>query len=512
MGVFPMPRKLAPILSGLLAPDEEQSGAPQIHISKTLTVSRPVPVELRRPRTQPALTMLSLMLSDLAALMASICAVVLVRHHLGGAFHPSLYWQLWPVLGLFLLAFVPARLYTVPLNAAEEIRRVTLVTTAIYFGLGTVTFLLREALTYSRSIFLLAWFVSIVSILSGRGLLRATLARQAWWGFPVLVLGCGKIGRRLVRTLLSQPSWGLKPVGILDDRIWRRRGFKGVPILGSTSRVLEIVRKYPQLRVLVITAEISHPRLNQLLLAEQQCFGHLLIVPDMHGITSVGVKAHELAGILGLHVRHRLLDPIQVLIKRLLDLFLLIVLSPIALLLMLILAVVIKIDSKGPVFFRQARIGLDGLDFKVLKFRTMATNADHILAERLTQNPKMASEWQRNQKITKDPRITRVGRFLRRTSLDELPQIWNVLRGQMSIVGPRPIVQDEIERYGPNFALYVHVRPGITGLWQVSGRSNLTYDDRVRLDVHYVRNWSIWLDLHILCRTLLEIITGRGAF
>ncbi len=507
-----MARKLAPILDAPGPADDRATVVPRVHVPADLAVPHGAARDMPRPRPRPALTVLTLVAGDLAALAAAASTVVLLRYHLGGQFHPSLYWRLWPLLVLLMAAFAAAKLYSVQLHAAEQLRRVALVTTAVFFSFGTITFLLQESLTYSRSIFLATWFLCIVSVLVARGLLRAALAGRAWWGHPVLVLGCGKMGRRLVRILLSQPRLGLKPVGILDDRAWRHRGFKGVPILGGTHRALELVREHRSLRVLVVAAEIGRARLNQLMLEEQQRFAHLIIVPDMHGVTSVGVEAHELAGILGLHVRHRLLDPIQVLIKRALDLMLLVAAAPAVLPLTLALAVAIKLDSPGPVFFRQARIGREGLDFHLFKFRTMTADSERLLSEQLKHDPAMAVEWQRNQKIAKDPRITRVGRFLRRTSLDELPQLWNVLRGQMSIVGPRPIVQDEVQRYGLNFALYVHVRPGITGLWQVSGRNNLSYTDRVRLDVHYVRNWSIWLDLHILARTVLEMIAGRGAY
>lgn len=504
-------RKPSPIVTVNAEPAGGPDAASEPRVDRVLdpvTNVRPLPPV----RTRPLMMGLLLGLTDLLALVAATVPVVLIRHEFGGEYHPSLYWQCWPVLLFFPITFYVAKLYTVPLGPAEEIRRVFWVTTAIYFGLGTITFLFREGETYSRSIFIMAWVVSLVFILIGRVLLRTLLARQRWWGASVLVLGCGQSGRRLVRILLSQPQLGLKPVGILDDRVWRKRGFNGVPILGSTNRARELVRQCRQLRVLVIASEISRERLNELLLTEQQRFAHLLIVPNMHGITSVGVDSHELAGILALHVRHRLLDPVQVGIKRLLDLFLLTLSTPFVVAVTALIALAIKLDSKGPVLFRQNRIGLKGQVFEVLKFRTMTHDAHARLVRHLKENPRVAMEWERHQKLRTDPRITRAGRLLRRTSLDELPQLWNVFRGQMSLVGPRPIVKEEIDRYGTSYALYVHVRPGATGLWQVSGRNNLSYEDRVQLDVHYVRNWSVWLDLYVLSRTILIMVTGRGAY
>jgi lipopolysaccharide/colanic/teichoic acid biosynthesis glycosyltransferase len=142
----------------------------------------------------------------------------------------------------------------------------------------------------------------------------------------------------------------------------------------------------------------------------------------------------------------------------------------------------------------------------------MVPDADAVLTKYLETHPELKEEWLRDQKLRNDPRITRTGRFLRKTSLDELPQLWNVLRGEMSLVGPRPIVEAEIERYGANFALYTRVLPGLTGLWQVSGRNDTTYPERVALDSYYVRNWSVWLDLYILARTVWVVLAGKGAY
>ncbi|MCG8509769.1 MAG: sugar transferase [Rhodospirillales bacterium] len=179
---------------------------------------------------------------------------------------------------------------------------------------------------------------------------------------------------------------------------------------------------------------------------------------------------------------------------------------------MLIIAVAIKLDSRGPVFFRHERIGEGGRRFTMLKFRTLKRNADRILRRFLKRHPELQEEWGRTHKLKDDPRLTRVGWLLRRTSLDELPQIFNVLRGQMSLVGPRPIIDEEVDKYGRSFNMILKVKPGITGLWQVSGRNNLTYDERVQLDVYYVRNWSVWLDVYLLSRTALAVMLCRGAY
>ena len=177
-----------------------------------------------------------------------------------------------------------------------------------------------------------------------------------------------------------------------------------------------------------------------------------------------------------------------------------------------LIALLIKLDSPGPVLYTHTRIGFGGKPFKVWKFRTMIKDADRVLREYLEKHPELRAEWERDHKLRHDPRITRVGKWLRKTSLDELPQLWNVLRGEMSLVGPRPIVKEEVKKYGEKFSLYTKVKPGMTGLWQVSGRNDTSYEDRVNLDAYYVQNWSVWLDIYILARTVKVVVVGKGAY
>jgi Undecaprenyl-phosphate galactose phosphotransferase WbaP len=200
------------------------------------------------------------------------------------------------------------------------------------------------------------------------------------------------------------------------------------------------------------------------------------------------------------------------LFKRVFDVAVVALLGLLALVPALLIALAIVIDSRGPVFFAHSRVGRGRRTFRLWKFRSMVEDADALLERYLRQHPGRASEWERTHKLKDDPRVTRVGRFLRKTSLDELPQFWNVLRGDMSMVGPRPIVAAEMAKYGPAFGLYSQVLPGLTGLWQVSGRNDTQYSRRVELDCHYIRNWSAARDLGILLRTVGVIVRGHGAY
>jgi exopolysaccharide production protein ExoY len=198
--------------------------------------------------------------------------------------------------------------------------------------------------------------------------------------------------------------------------------------------------------------------------------------------------------------------------KRWIDVFLVLATSPLLLVLFTVIAVVVRVSSKGPIFYKHKRIGLHGSTFTMYKFRTMKVDADQILLHHLLANPAAQREWMMKQKLCDDPRLTPCGRFLRTASLDEFPQIWNVLRGDMSLVGPRPIIWAEKERYGERFFFYTAVVPGLTGLWQVSGRCNVSYSRRIGLDEQYVREWSISQDLKILLKTPLTVWRREGAY
>jgi undecaprenyl-phosphate galactose phosphotransferase len=176
-----------------------------------------------------------------------------------------------------------------------------------------------------------------------------------------------------------------------------------------------------------------------------------------------------------------------------------------------LIALAVVVQSGGPVLYSQQRIGRGGRSISVWKFRTMVVDADIVLQEVLASDPALAAEWEQHRKLRRDPRVTGIGRLLRKTSLDELPQLWNILRGDMSLVGPRPIVEEELDRYGDNASIYLSVKPGLTGLWQTSGRNDTTYDRRVQLDAEYVRTWSLARDLQIVANTVPAVIRGSGA-
>ena len=462
---------------------------------------------------RPKLTLAVLILIDIVCLSSAGFLSVCLRLSFNGQFSPSIYWRLWPIVGIFILAYGIAGLYPgIGVSPVEELRRLTLTTTLMYLLLGAAIFLFREVELYSRAAFLLAWLLSLLFVMVGRYGLRAVCARQAWWGYPVVVLGAGKTGEMVIRTLKRHPTLGLKPVALLDDDIQKHEAISDVPVIGRLSMAPVMAKKFKIPYAIVAMPGVAYHELLPIIERYGQLFPHLMIIPDLFGMASLWVAAKDLGGVLGLEVRQQLFLPGPRLLKSLLDKTLVALVGALCLPLICIISLLVIIDSPGPIFYRQMRIGRGGKKFKVVKFRSMVTNADQVLAQYFKRFPQMRADWDQDQKLRKDPRITRVGRFLRKTSLDEVPQLWNVLRGEMSMVGPRPIIGEEVQRYGDKFDLYLQVLPGITGLWQVSGRSNVTYDERISFDTYYVRNWSVWLDIYILIRTIKVVLAGDGAY
>ncbi|NJO78912.1 MAG: undecaprenyl-phosphate galactose phosphotransferase WbaP [Cyanobacteria bacterium RM1_2_2] len=451
--------------------------------------------------------------SDLLALVLAGVISVYTRLVLEGQFHPTLYWQLYPVIGLFIAAYMLVGLYPgVGISPVDEMRWICLTTTLMYLALTAMVFMRREGEIYSRGVFVAAWVLSVLLVIGLRAVSRWLFARKCWWGYPTMILGAGKTGSMVIRTLKRRPGIGLKPVLVLDDDPQKHGSLHGVPVVGGVELAPALARTRKVPYAIVAMPGVPRDRLLSLLERYGSSFAHLLVIPDLFEFSSLWVEAKDMGGVLGLEIRQRLLLPGPRLAKFSIDLAATLIGGLFVLPVIGLIALLIKLDSPGPIFYSQIRIGQGGQHFKAWKFRTMVRNADKALKDYLEAHPELQEDWLKDQKLRRDPRVTRIGRFLRRTSLDELPQLWNILRGEMSLVGPRPIIDEEIPRYGDKFQLYTKVIPGLTGLWQVSGRNNITYEERVSLDAYYVRNWSVWLDVYILLRTVWVVLTGEGAY
>ncbi len=401
------------------------------------------------------------------------------------------------------------------LNVAEKLRRQTYALAAT--AATTATFALPFHLGILIPRLMLAVGFSSLLVLAPllRAFVKGGLIRVGLWGKPVVVLSSGEAAKCMVRSLRSEPGLGLTPIAVFGDREGPEGdALEGVPYGGSLEDAWYLAREREVDTAIIALSGANRMHFITSINWAATVFRNLIVVPDMPGVTLIAnsaVKGRDLAGTLGLEIKHNLLDPWSRRTKRALDLFGVVVGGLLVSPLLLAVVVSVKLSSPGPVFYHQRRIGRGGKHFCCWKFRTMRTDAERLLDEYLRNAPGLRAEWERDQKLRHDPRVTRVGRFLRKTSLDELPQLWNVLRGEMSLIGPRPIVDAEVSKYGDMYELYRRVLPGMSGLWQVSGRSNTSYGERVALDVYYVRNWSVWLDLVILARTVKIVVLRGGA-
>ncbi|GAB4531002.1 MAG: sugar transferase [Anaerolineae bacterium] len=368
-------------------------------------------------------------------------------------------------------------------------------------------------ITIARGWVVSSWLIVTFSVLMGRFMLRRGVQHMRAKGrflTTVLIVGANEEGQAIATQLQENPRAGVWIAGFADDHLSQgSQLLPGMPVLGSVDSVATLVRQHGIQELIIASTALSRDQLLELF----QTFGAdeditLRMSSGLYEIITTGVEVQEIGNVPLLSISKVRLTGGELLLKRILDL----VVSSVVLLLswplMVTIALAIKFDSPGPVLYRRRVVGVGGKLYDALKFRTMYIDAD----ARLARDPDLRRQFEKNYKLKDDPRVTRVGRFLRRTSLDELPQLWNVLRGQMSLVGPRMITTEERARYGKWRMNLTTVKPGITGLWQVSGRSDLSYEERVKLDMYYIRNYSLWLDLHLLYRTIPVVFKGHGAY
>jgi exopolysaccharide biosynthesis polyprenyl glycosylphosphotransferase len=369
----------------------------------------------------------------------------------------------------------------------------------------------------------LFWFLAITLISLLRGCARALCRRRIHYLQNTLIVGAGTVGQFVARKLLHHGEYGANLVGFVDaDPRDLGPDLLGLRILGTADDLPVLVRLFDVERVIFAFSNESEGATLKLAEEIKLLDVQVDIVPRLYETVGPNATIHTIEGLPLIGVPSAAPARSSLAIKRLIDLVSctlgVVLLAPV----FLMIAVAIKIDSRGPVFYRHERLGRNGRPFRLLKFRSMGLEHCRGAAyggegaeeafRRLIDDPANAHEFEQTFKLRTDPRVTRVGRFLRRTSLDEMPQLLNVLRGDMSLVGPRPITETEVARYGHKASALLTVKPGITGYWQVNGRASLDYDDRVRLDSAYVTSWSLRLDFQILARTARALVSRSGAF
>lgn len=347
-----------------------------------------------------------------------------------------------------------------------------------------------------------------------RVVLSKLMKRVKAFQIPVLIVGAGKTADLVVHQIRRDAGMRYRILGFLEDRKPFKDYGPNMPILGGFDDLEKAAKETGVDTILIAAPGLPQDKLSDLIYRAQSLVKHVAVVPNLVAVpmSNVSVESFFDAKIMVLHIKNNLDNPWNRLLKRLFDICATVVggilISPI----LLLIAIWVYHDSPGPVIFKHRRVGKDGKEFNCYKFRSMCVNSKEVLEHLLATDPAAKAEWDKEFKLKDDPRITKSGAFLRKTSLDELPQLWNVLKGEMSLVGPRPIVRSEMARYGKYSKEYMMVRPGITGIWQTSGRNDIDYPERVQMDNWYVHNWSLWLDLVLLWRTIGVVAACNGAY
>ncbi|MDO5484496.1 MAG: undecaprenyl-phosphate galactose phosphotransferase WbaP [Desulfovibrionaceae bacterium] len=450
---------------------------------------------LRRAGLPPQL--LLLLVADMLTVLGTALGIFALRMLCGDFTDAPAYRVLLALLFLAPLFGVSLGLYrSIALPPHRELKALFGMTSMVYALALLILFLTKSGDIFSRMVLLGSWGATLLLLPVVRSFCRRRFSRRWWWGCPLVILGRSRAARDLWHWLRRHPENGLKPMQILalpDDT------------QSFTALLQRVQARHPN--------AVGDQKNAELVRLANQHFRQLLVVPQVHKVfRRYWVTPCDLGAMTGLLLSQNLCDTRRLHIKRCIDLVLCLLALPLILPLGLLLALAIRLDSPGPIFYRQERIGQHGRRLRIFKFRTMQANADSVLQEWLSREPALRQEWERDFKLKDDPRITRVGRFLRKTSLDELPQLINVITGGMSLVGPRPIVPNEIGKYGHVYESYCRVKPGITGLWQVSGRNDTSYAERVDYDNYYISNWSVWMDIWILGKTVPVVLTGYGAY
>jgi Undecaprenyl-phosphate galactose phosphotransferase WbaP len=376
------------------------------------------------------------------------------------------------------------------LTGVRELERMGKSISLAFFLLAGVSYLNKPFQEYSRSILLLSWLLSLIVVPVGHFITRNIISRFPWYGMPVIVFGNDARAKQIAASLKRVRRLGWCSITLLPIEAIERGN--------DTQKEIAVFVPYQGLSV------DKYARILN------KSFRKVVIFRQEENLGSLWVEPRDLDGQLGLEYQYHLLGGYAQWVKHSLDLSaglaLLILLSPF----LTTLCLLIFVDSPGPVFFFQERLGADFKRFKVIKFRTMATDAEQRLIELLQTNSAAAAEYEKYHKLAKDPRTTRLGKWLRKYSLDELPQLWNVLKGEMSLVGPRAYMPSEVSKMGDYTATILRIKPGLTGWWQVTGRHETTFEQRLQMDEYYISNWSLWMDTYILLKTVWVILSGRG--
>lgn len=479
--------------------------------------------------TKNILSALGLLLTDLLAVICSILVAYLARKYLlpllfpayfvrdlAPATMPNLWWM--PLLLLTCLAY--EELYQKRLPYWKEVEKILkAVTLAVIFAIALL-YLAKLSAETSRTLVVITWLGTILFVPFFRYYGKLNMIKLGLWNKPIIILGAGKTGELMVKALTREKTLGYQVMGFIDDRYGLEKtvampGGATYPVLGTFAQAKAIISSTGVQEILVAAPGMPAKQLVALTNQLQSMVNSVMVVPDLFGLSMNGIELEYFFDeqALLLNIKNKLKSPLNQIVKRTFDILAGLTILLLSLPLMLLIILAIRLDSKGPALYLQERLGQKSNIFTCYKFRTMYLDADKLLARHLNKDKMAQEEWTTYNKLKDyDPRVTRVGDFLRRFSLDELPQLINVILGDMSLVGPRPYLPRERKQMS-HWIHDIHVaKPGITGLWQVSGRNDVHFKGRLQLDAWYVRNWSLWLDIILLIKTIRVVLNRKGAY
>ncbi len=463
------------------------------------------------------ISMLLLAVADLFSLMISLYTVVIIRKHILSYFSQlppftqSVYIYIW-LFPLFIILFAYKGIYSKTFSFWDEIKESLKSIVISYLIILLILFTSKKSSTYSRIVITFFTLTAMFIVPMFRIYVRKILFKSGFLIKKTLIIGSSSLATEIYKAICLEPNLCYCVAGFIDDSDIRE--IDGIKVYRNISKVERYISFAHITDVIIAKEELDANLISQIINRIQHKVENVIYIPQLKNISVYGteIKYFFSSQVIGFEVKNNLSNPFTYMTKRITDYILTIMILPVVLPIMIVLAVLVKKSSPGPIFYSHTRIGKNGKEFKCYKFRTMYIDADKRLKEILEKDPIKKKEWETYWKLKDDPRVTKIGKFLRKTSLDELPQIFNILKGEMSLVGPRPVIRKEIEDYyQENAYFYFLVPPGITGLWQVSGRSNTSYDYRVSLDSWYVKNWNLWLDIVILFKTIKAVIKREGA-
>lgn len=420
---------------------------------------------------------------------------------------------------IILLLFVCIGLYPGIMNSpTEEVKRfffttlfsfVAIIITIIYSkneGLKYTNIIVRDSEDFALIIaFIICIPMATIALPGFREFAKHSFCHFKWWGVPAVIYTDGNSADFIIEKLLRNKYLGYIPAVIINSSFKEQGTFMNIPVFPPDEEIQNIIksRKIKQAVICNYQSDMSFVRTS---------YRYTIFVSQNQTFFTATQQLKDIAGIIAFASIHNLTFKGNLIIKRLMDVTAILITMPIVLPVVIILAVMTKCTSKGPIFYGHKRIGKNGKEIKCWKFRSMCVNSQEILEQILANDPVRRAEWEKDRKFQDDPRVTKFGKFLRKTSLDELPQLFNILFGDMSLVGPRPVTEPELVKYGKYKDYVLSVVPGLTGLWQVSGRSDTGYEERISFDTYYIQNWSIWLDIWILIKTVWVVLKGKGAY